>query len=218
MWNSIKKHKGFLIKLFVACVCIFATIIFANHYLEQQKLANYPYEIIKHEAELTYSEFKCELVKEVKHYIDSIAPSSSLNAIAVVEKCEQYDLDIKFVLAQGHIESNFGTTGMAKKTNSVWNVGAYDNMTVEMINGKHKYKHPDYSIEPYMQLLYKDYITNTKTELDLMAKFVTKGGSRYASNPNYEHLLLAQYKYIDKHTKIAYLQNEMRRYKIISGS
>ena len=218
MIRFFKKHKWFFVKLVIACVCIFATILYAHHYLEEQRIANYPYEIIKHEALLTYNEYKCELVKEVKEYIDSVAPSSSLNAIAVVEKCEQYDLDLKFVLSQGHIESNFGTTGMAKKTNSVWNVGAYDNMTVEMINGKHKYKHPDYSIEPYMQLLYKDYITNTKTELDLMAKFVSKHGSRYASNPNYEQLLLAQYKYIDKTTNITYLQNEMRRYKIISGS
>ena len=162
----IGTHKSFFIKLILLCVCVFGTSIAVYHYIENRKLANYPYEILRHEAGLTYNEYKCELVKAVKHYIDSVAPTSSLNAYAVVDKCEQYDLDIKFVLAQGHLESHFGTTGMAAKTNSVFNVGAFDNATISEIHGKHKYKHPDYSIEPYMQLLYKNYIGENKTELD----------------------------------------------------
>lgn len=218
LFKSLKTHKSFIVKVILTCVCSFATIVGAHYYIEQQKLANYPYEVLRHEAALTYNEYKCELVKAVKVYIDSVAPTSSLNAYAVVDKCEQYDLDVKFVLAQGHLESHFGTTGMAAKTNSVFNVGAYDNTTIEEINGKHKYKHPDYSIEPYMQLLYKDYITDKKTELDLMAKFVTKRGGRYASNPNYEHQLFNIYKEIEKTTNITKLQDEMRRYKIISGN
>ena len=69
-----------------------------------------------------------------------------------------------------------------------------------------------------MQLLYKDYITATKTELDLMAKYVNKNGKRYSSNVNYENDLLNLYKRIDKATRITELQGEMRRYKIISGN
>ena len=87
----------------------------------------------------------------------------------------------------------------------------------EEINGKFKYKHPDYSIEPYMQLLYKDYISGNKTELDLMAKYVNKQGQRYSSNMGYERDMLALYSKIDKTTNISVLQGEMRRYKIISG-
>lgn len=184
---------------------------------EQEKLAKYPYEIMRQESLLAYHESKSKLVKEVKHYIDSVAPTSSLTAYAIVENCEKYDLDIKFVLAQGQIESKFGTCGMASKTNSVFNVGAYDSATYEQINGRYKYKHPDYSIEPYMQLLYTDYITATKTELDLMAKYVNKNGQRYASNTDYEHKLLNLYKKIDNSTNITELQGEMRRFKIISG-
>lgn len=178
---------------------------------------NYPFEVMKHEAELSYNKYKSDLVAEVKAYIDSVAPTSSLNGYAVVDYCEKYDLDIKFVLAQGQLESHFGTTGMAIKTNSVFNVGAYDKLTIEEINGKFKYKHPDYSIEPYMKLLYRDYIYGSKTELDLMAKYVNKAGKRYSSNMNYERDMLNLYAKIGKETNISNLQGEVRRYKIILG-
>lgn len=216
-----KKYKSFLVKCAILLVTIFAAfgiIKIADYYLEKFKLSYYPFEIMRHEAQLSYNEYKSELVKEVKNYIDSVAPTSSLNAYALVEACEKYDLDIKFVLAQGQIESHFGTTGMAIKTNSVFNVGAYDNLRYEEINGKYKYRHPDYSIEPYMRLLYRDYITGTKTELDLMAKFVNKNGKAYSSNPNYERALLNLFKKIDNNTNMTRLQGEIRRFKIISGS
>ena len=218
MKEFIKKHKTFAVMLFTACVCLCLSVIGANYAIEKWKLAKYPYEIIRHEAVLSYNKYKCELVDEVKHYIDSVAPASAINAYSIVDKSEKYDLDIKFVLAQGQIESHFGTTGMALKTNSVFNVGAYDNTTIENINGKFKYRHPDYSIEPYMQLLYKDYITGKKTELDLMSKYVNKSGKRYSSNMNYEKDMLNLYIAIEKNTRITFLQGEMRRYKIISGS
>lgn len=216
-----KKYKSFLVKCAILLVTIFAAfgiIKIADYYLEKYEISYYPFEIMRHEAQLSYNEYKSELVKEVKNYIDSVAPTSSLNAYALVEACEKYDLDIKFVLAQGQIESHFGTTGMAIKTNSVFNVGAYDNLRYEEINGKYKYRHPDYSIEPYMRLLYRDYITGTKTELDLMAKFVNKNGKAYSSNPNYERVLLNLFKKIDNSTNMTRLQGEIRRFKIISGS
>lgn len=184
---------------------------------QQEELAQYPFMIMRQEAELSYNESKSKLVKVVKAYIDSVAPTSSLTAYAIVDNCEKYDLDIKFVLAQGQVESKFGTTGMASKTNSVFNVGAYDNHKYETINGKFKYKHPDYSIEPYMQLLYADYITATKNELDLMTSYVNKNGKRYATNADYEKHLFNVYTRIDSVTNITTLQGEMRRYRIICG-
>ena len=90
-------------------------------------------------------------------------------------------------------------------------------LTIEEINGKFKYKHPDYSIEPYMKLLYRDYIYGSKTELDLMAKYVNKAGKRYSSNMNYERDMLNLYAKIGKETNISNLQGEVRRYKIILG-
>ena len=214
-------HRSFFLKTIFVCLCLLVTYVTAavlKKNYEEKSLKDYPFEVMKHEAVLSYNQYKSELVKEVKVYIDSVAPTSNLTGYAIVDYSEKYDLDIKFVLAQAQIESHFGTTGMALKTNSVFNVGAYDSASYDNINGKFKYKHPDYSIEPYMQLLYKDYITGTKTELDLMAKYVNKNGQRYSSNANYENDLLNLYKCIDKTTRITELQGEMRRYKIISGN
>ena len=218
--NFLKSLIKPIKKCMVAVFCFaFGALAYKyiNNYLINQRLKNYPFEVMKHEAELSYNEFKCELVKITKNYIDSVAPTSGLNGYAIVDLCEQYDLDIKFVLAQGQVESHFGTTGMAVKTNSVFNVGAFDGDTYENINGRYKYKHPDYSIEPYILLLYKDYIVGKKTELDLLGKYVNKNGKRYASGPDYERKLMTLYKKIDVTTNITYLQGEMRRYKIICG-
>ncbi len=211
------KNKISIALAAVVAITTFFVALADKKYRSEQMLKQYPFEVMKHEAVLSYYEYKSLLVKEVKAYIDSVAPTSALNGYAIVDCCETYDLDIKFVLAQGQIESHFGTTGMATKTNSVFNVGAYDKTTYECINGKYKYLHPDNSIEPYMQLLYSNYITGTKTELDLMAKFVDKDGKKYSSNPNYEKALFDLYNKINKSTNITELQGEMRRYKIISG-
>lgn len=219
--DFFNSHRSFFLKTIFVCLCLLVTYVTAavlKKNYEEKSLKDYPFEVMKHEAVLSYNQYKSELVKEVKVYIDSVAPTSNLTGYAIVDYSEKYDLDIKFVLAQAQIESHFGTTGMALKTNSVFNVGAYDSASYDNINGKFKYKHPDFSIEPYMQLLYKDYITGTKTELDLMAKYVNKNGQRYSSNANYENDLLNLYKSIDKTTRITELQGEMRRYKIISGN
>lgn len=220
MKEFITKYKSFIIKTVIVCVCMLVCALCYNAIvkaIERHRLMNYPFEVMKHEAELAYNENKSLLIKEVKAYIDSVAPTSSLNGYAIVDYCEKYDLDIKFVLAQGQLESHFGTTGMAIKTNSVFNVGAYDGWSVEEIHGKYKYKHPDHSIEPYMKLLYKDYISGSKTELDLMAKYVNKNGKRYSSNQNYERDMLNLYQKIGRTTDISNLQGEVRRYKIILG-
>lgn len=216
-WQVTKLFFGILFALSILIGIGMLIGSYMQYVSDKKKLAEYPYEIMRQEALLSYQEHKSKLVRIVDNYIDSVAPTSSLTGYAIVTNCEKYDLDIKFVLAQGQIESKFGTCGMASKTNSVFNVGAYDNKTYEEINGKYKYKHPDYSIEPYMQLLYREYITATKTELDLMAKYVTKNGQRYASNQDYEKQLLALYQAIDNTTNITELQGEMRRYKIIIG-
>ena len=213
-----KKVLGWTVAVFAVICLIVQTVFVVRDEIEKRNVRNYPFTVMKHEAVLSYNEYKSRLVKEVKHYIDSVAPTSTLSGYAIVDMAEKYDLDIKFVLAQGQLESHFGTTGMAVKTNSVFNVGAYDGMKFENINGKFRYKHPDCSIEPYMQLLYKNYITGSKTELDLMAKYVTKGGKRFSSNSNYERELMNLYKRIDDTTDISTLQGEVRRYRIICGN
>lgn len=162
------------------------------------------------ELELKFSGAKSDLVDEVQNYIDSIAPYSNLRAFELVENCEKYNVDIKFVLAQGEVESHFGTKGMASKTNSIWNVGAFDGYDLKHI--RTRYNNSNQSIEPYLILLNKKYLIN-KIELDLLDKYESVDGYRYATDKFYEEKLKNKYNYILSKTKIDSLQNQLKYYK-----
>jgi len=144
---------------------------------------------------------------EVDNYIKSIAPTSKLSGKDIVEKCLEYNIDIAFVLAQGQIESHYGTTGTARKTNSVFNVGAYDGHSANKQNKNgFGFNNPNDSIEPYLILLTNEYLVNGKTEYDLMNNYINYLCMRYASNKNYERMLKSVYNKIKKTTNIYDLQ------------
>ena len=167
---------------------------------------------------LKYNATKLELVNEVDNYIKTVATQSSLDGYVIVEECMNSGIDICFVLAQGENESHFGTTGLARKTNSVFNVYAFDGQSHEQISEKGKYKHPNYSVAPYIELLKNDYLVGGKTEYDLMdGEYVNKNGSRYASSETYEKALLAKYTKIRQNTKIDSLSQETNKYKLFLG-
>lgn len=187
-------------------------IVLKDHHVEKYDKYTYAYDCIM-EAELQYWDYKYQLVNEVQNYITTIAPTSNLRGYAIVEECEKYNVDICFVLAQGEIESHFGTKGIAAKINSVFNVGIYDGLSVQEIGEKYKCNYPNESIEPYLKLLNERYLVN-KTEQDLMKKFVDKDGKRYASNPNYETMISERYKFITENTKIIEYHNIMKNWAI----
>lgn len=153
-------------------------------------------------------EFKDSLISEVNNYINKKAPKNRISGEAIIDACIKYNIDIKFVLAQAQLESGFGTKGIAAKTNSVWNVMSYDGWSANKIikNGR-GYNHPNESIEPYMKLLKNKYLVDGKTEYDMMQKFISSTGHRYASNPKYEEQLKYIYNRIDKQTNIDELLN-----------
>lgn len=200
----------------LTCIIIFFILLGIGHTIQyfsfKEDINSSPIEYVK-EAELKYWECKSELVTEVQNYIDSTAPTSNLRAYNLIEMSDKYDIDIKFMLAQGQIESHFGTKGLARRTNSVWNVLAYDSLSYDRISEKGKYKHPNASIEPYCKLLRERYLVN-KTELDLLDNFINNTGHRYASNPCYERELRNQYNKIQNNTKIDSLQDKLLYYKI----
>jgi len=153
------------------------------------------------------------LVTEVDSYIQTVAPGSELSGYAVVDACLRHDMDIVFVLAQGQKESHFGTAGVARKTNSVFNVMSYDDRSVdEILTRGHGYTHPDQSVEPYILLIRNDYLVDGKTAQDLMTCFVNKDGHRYASNPQYEESLQHLYNKIDSTTRISELYSKCTSY------
>lgn len=167
---------------------------------------------------LKYNSAKNDLLNEVDNYIKSVAPQSSLDGYVIMEECLENSIDICFVLAQGENESHFGTTGLARKTNSVFNVYAFDGLNHNEISNQGKYKHPNYSVRPYIELLKSDYLVNGKTEYDLMdGEYVNKNGARYASSQTYEKSLLNKYSKIRQSTKIDSLCQEVNKYKLFLG-
>lgn len=163
------------------------------------------------ELHVQYNGVKAELVDVTQHYIDSVAPNSGLRALILVENCEKYGIPITFALAQGEIESHFGTTGLAYRTNSVWNVGAYDNYSLSDIT--HRFSNPNNSVAPYLELLISNYLPN-KTIEDLLDNFIDINGNRYASDTLYESKLKSKISYIKEHYRIDELQNRLNYYKI----
>lgn len=164
-----------------------------------------------------FYEARTQLAIEVNNYIKAVAPTSKLNALNLIDLCSSYNVDLRLALVQGHVESHFGTKGTAAKTNSVFNVGAYDGHSANRQKGNgFGFEHPDESVEPYLKLLTTSYLVNGRTENDLLYKFVNVHGMRYASNTKYESFLRSRWTRIDRYANInqAYINYKQCRSKI----
>ena len=175
------------------------------------------YEIYNETNKLIHDSIKLALLNEVDRYIQKTASSSSLSGLVVINSCLKYDIDICFVLSQAEQESHFGTTGLARKTNSVFNVFAFDGHDYNAINSNGKYAHPNDCVEPYIKLLKRDYLVNGKTEYDMLDKYVNKHGKRYASSETYEVALQKNFSKIKTTTRIDSLSQELHKYRLILG-
>jgi len=144
------------------------------------------------------------LVNEVKIYINSTVPNSKIDGKILVELCLKHNMDITFVLSQGIIESTLGTKGKAAVTNSVWNVGTYDDGQI-----RHTYKTANESIEPFLKLIRKSYLGDKKQISDLIKDNSYKSihGHRYASSRSYESYLRNAIRIINKNSKIKLYQD-----------
>ena len=202
----------------ISVIIIFIIIYLITYYVKTPNTLYSPLYVQTCVHTLKYNAAKLELVNEVDNYIKSVASQSSLDGYVIVEECLNNSIDICFVLAQGESESHFGTAGLARRTNSVFNVYAFDGHSHDQISEKGKYKHPNYSVAPYIELLKNDYLVNGKTEYDLMdGEYVNKHGKRYASSETYEKTLLAKYTKIRQSTKIDSLSQETNKYKLFLG-
>lgn len=217
MKQTIKTVAKYLGTGLVILAIMFSTISGILWCVSEYKAHHTQYHVYEEMTKLNYHATKLELVNAVDAYIQKTASSACLNGIAVVDACVDNDIDICFVLAQGENESHFGTAGLARKTNSVWNVFAYDGQGFEQISSKGKYKSPDDSVLPYIHLLKKRYMYDNKTEYDLLSNFVDKDGNRYASSKNYEDNLRKKYDSIRSSTPIDSLSLELKKLAMILG-
>lgn len=193
-------------------IAVFAILAFTWAMPKQEKQTRYDTatEYIR-ELQTSYQGVKSDLVDLTQHYIDSIAPNSGLRALVLVENCEKYGIPITFALAQGEIESHFGTKGLAYRTNSIWNVGAYDGHS--LVDISHKYPNPNDSVIPYLELLTNNYLQG-KTVEDLLENFIDINGNRYATDKYYESKLKTIYKHIQTNYHIDELQSRLNYYKV----
>lgn len=218
MKNKILITLGVVMMLATFGVSVFNTISISRlseHHVPGEEGYSYAIDCVR-EAELEYHRYYYEYVTEVQNYISSVAPTSNLRGYALVEQCEKYGVDVKFVLVQGEIESHYGTKGIGAKLNNVFNVGVFDGLSHSEINSKYRYNYPNESIEPYLKLLTTRYLVN-KLEGDLMENYVDVNGKRYASDELYETKFKAKYEAISNTTKIDELQAKVRSYAIKCG-
>lgn len=197
---------------YITSIAIFLTILLTSfNSIPTQSNISKPNIVTQNSNTLsTKDSIRTELIYEVDSYISNLFPSSRLSAHALVTACEIHKFDLVFALAQGQIESGFGTTGKAKHTNSVWNVGQYDNRTIKTMNRLgFSFTHPDQSIEPYIVLVKTDYLGDKRTYNDLMYNYINLTGHRYASNRSYERSLRFTYNRIVKTTRIQELFNQL---------
>lgn len=147
-----------------------------------------------------YNQLYDSLLNEVKTYI-KIYHKTAPDVISesIVKYGLQYNIDICFMLAQTKIETCFGKAGIGRSTSRKSLFG------VE----KRKYKSYDECIEHYITVLNKYYLVNGKTEQDLLKKYVSKSGHRYAQNPIYEKDLKKTYNHIKNKTNIVNLQKSI---------
>ena len=211
------KEKFRKVLKYIALGIFFGVISFGVHILDVTKekhyfKKNYVFEVYRENLELDYYRSKDALVDVVDSYIKEIAPSSVMNGITFVNKCDEYNMNLFFVIAQAQVESSFATKGLGQKMNSAFNVKAYDGKGSKYMD---KYDHPDDSIEPYIILVKKNYMGDSKTEMDLMNNYVNFEGKRYATNPDYEEMMLSIYKkLIDRYDTV---YDEYLKYKTLSG-
>ena len=228
----MRKNKLFNIKFIIlTLILLFITSTFVSNgnlmskmNLDQMQLDKrysneYYYNSVKKRVEK-------QLINEVDTYIKTEFPHSKINSKCLVEKCLKYDVDIVFVLSQGIVESHLGTKGRAMYTNSVWNVGTFDNGKV-----MYTYKTADESIEPYLILLKDKYLTHiikkgnkTDTVRRDINSILQKGyynsrGNRFAASRKYEQFIMCVMQSINNKTSISLYQSVLKldREKLLSS-
>lgn len=214
-WKNVK--AGAFILCMVAALITAGIMakreIFKDHYRHYTQ-----YMVYQETNKLVHDSIKLELIREVDRYIgEATQNTSALDGLVVVDNCIKYGIDICFVLAQGEQESHFGTQGLARKTNSVFNVFAFDGHSYNAINKNGKYQHPNDCVEPYLRLLERDYLVEGKTEYDLLTNYVNKNGARYASSDGYEKRLVSKITKIRENTRIDALYQELKKQRLIVG-
>ena len=185
--DLLKKYKGALLAGIAASTILFSIDhlgidVGKKDYLKNQlglELTTDKNETLKQQKIKAVEEFFENTLAKRNIPIEKL----QLSAEKIVNACDEYGVDIAFLLATATQESFLGTTNRARRTNSVWSVGCYD-------NGKNvcTYTSQNQSIVPYLKLLKNRYLVGKSVD-DLLksGNFTDVDGHRYASDKNYEN-------------------------------
>ena len=135
--------------------------------------------------------------KEIQSYIDKYSDGKSpITSQDVIDVSAKYGVPVEFILAQGRLESQFGTKGRGARTKNIYNVGNYtsgDTMRKDSAEQKAVSREmTDWvgGLEAYARLLQEDYMPEDGNWNRLVDnKFVNKDGNRYATDEKYESKL-----------------------------
>ena len=140
---------------------------------------------------------KNEIIDEAEKYIFNNYPKTHKDVPSLlVENGLENDIDILFMMAQTQQETGFGNYGAGRESSrrSLFGVAI------------RKYSNYENAIVDYVKILKKNYLSKGRTEEQLMQRYVTTGGARYAADRSYEAKLSKTYQKISKQTKIKELQ------------
>lgn len=132
----------------------------------------------------------------IQGFIDEYSDNKSpVTAQDVMDVSAKYGVPVEFILAQGRLESNFGTKGRGARTKNIYNVG---NVTAGDTMAKDSTEQKKYSrdmgdwingLESYADLMSRRYRPSDGNWNKLLEEFVNNDGNRYATDPNYEKTL-----------------------------
>lgn len=212
---AMRKIKTFMIAVMMTVMC---GVCIANY--NDAKTCEISYEDTEYiNTNIVVMEgIRNEIIGQISQYIDSVAPNANVDGEILFNLCEQYGVDVRFAMAQAQVESHYATKGTAKKTKSMFNVGAYDGHSAKrQIRNGFGFENVNDSIEPYLRLITSEYLIDNKTTNDLLYNYVNHLGMRYATNPRYEKMLRSVYNRINNTTDLDVLIIEYNEYKEIIG-
>ncbi len=148
-----------------------------------------------------FNNIRDDLYSEISKFVPT---NSNVDIYNVIDMCYKHSFDIPLLMAQAQCESHWGTKGRARRTNSMFGVGAWDNG-----ENKNIYEHVDDSVEPYILHVKNGYLRNNKTVDELLENYVNYNNHRYASNKNYEKQIKLIRNNIINNSNVVKLQRQL---------
>ena len=212
MFSKISQTKRWIIIFIITILCCF--ILSCTNIMGQTNGGNEPhidsvkFEMIDSPMQnifiLPHDSIRLEMIDITQRFLTKSTRGKVHPKLAeyLVDNALEHNIDLCFMMSQTKIETGFGTSGAGRESSRRSLFGVI----------KKRYSTYDESIEDYCQLLKKSYLVKGRTEQDLMRRYVTGSGYRYAGNPNYEQELSRTYKEIVSSTDLKILQAEYNKH------